>query len=113
MRRRLAVLSLVLLWGCGDRRHGEPTVAAAASLRKVLPELADAAHVRVKLVFGASGTLAKEVESGAPIDGVVFAAKTPVDGLVAAKKAHDETIVATNRLVLVGEKGAPPLTFQT
>jgi molybdate transport system substrate-binding protein len=114
MRRRLQVVSValaLLLDACSH--HREPTVAAAASLRKVLPELVAAAHLKMKLVFGASGTLAKEVEGGAPIDGVIFAAKKPVEQLTSEGRAHDEAVVATNRLVLVGVKGGPALTFET
>ena len=98
----------------------EVTVAAATSLRKVLPALIDGfgkAHpgAAVRATYGASGELARQVEGGAGVDLVIVAAKDPIDrlaggGHVEAKRAR---VVATNELVLVGPAGGPKLTFQT
>jgi molybdate transport system substrate-binding protein len=104
----------------GPRPTGEITVAAAASLRTVFPELTRAyeAHrpgIRVAATFGASGDLAKQVEGGAPIDAVIFAAARPVDELAAAGyvEAGTRRVLATNELVLIGPRGGKPLTFAT
>jgi molybdate transport system substrate-binding protein len=98
----------------------EVTLAAAASLRNVLPALIQAFRLReggpdLAVTYGASGDLRKQVESGAPIDGVLFANAKPVDELITRKHADGATrkVVATNRLVLIGPKGAKPLTFAT
>jgi molybdate transport system substrate-binding protein len=124
-RRALGLLAAALaLAACARPPAGGPsadvTVAAAASLRAVLPELARAyqAHhpgARVTATYGASGDLKKQVEGGAPVDAVLFAAAQPVDDLVAKglAEASSRRVVATNALVLVGPRGGKPLTFAT
>jgi len=110
---------------CNTRKQGEviPTFAVAASLRNALPELQEAFRRapgggEVVATYGASGELKREVEAGAPIDGVLFAAGAPVDALVEAGlvTAASRKPVATNKLVLVGprlpEKETPP-RFET
>lgn len=121
-RRHLGVLAIALaLSACGKQAGGrEITVAAAASLRGVLPELARAYEkehpgVRVAATYGASGDLRKQVEGGAPIDAVIFAASKPVDTLIAAGRADAVTrrVIAQNQLILIGPKGGRPITFAT
>ncbi|MFO0762758.1 MAG: molybdate ABC transporter substrate-binding protein [Byssovorax sp.] len=120
--RLFALFALFALAACSKSKSGEREVviAAAASLRGVLPDLAarhEAAHVGVKVVatYGASGDLRKQVEGGAPIDGVVFASGKPVDDLIGKGKviASSRRVLATNVLVLIGPKGGPKLTFAT
>ena len=121
-RRRLALVAAALtLWAC-DRKppSSDVTIAAAASLRVVLPELARGYEARhpsehVVATFGASGDLKKQVEGGAPIDGVMLAAARPVQELADAGFVDPATrrVLATNTLVLVGRKGGPPVTFAT
>jgi molybdate transport system substrate-binding protein len=124
-RRVLVAFAALALAAC--HRSGEPapasreiTVAAAASLRGVLPELGrayEAGHpgARVAATYGASGDLKKQVEGGAPLDAVLFAAGRPVDELAAAGHVDPSSrrVVATNRLVLIGPKGGKPVTFAT
>lgn len=61
-------------------------VAAAADLRPLLTELAplyeQKNHVHVELVFGASGTLAKQIAEGAPYDVFASASEGFVDQAV-------------------------------
>jgi molybdate transport system substrate-binding protein len=123
MMRTLLALSLSLATAAcscsneGDRT--EVTLAVAASLRNVVPELAakfEKEHdVRIVATYGASGDLRKQVEGGAPIDGVIFAGARPVDDLVQGGRvdADSRRVLATNTLVLIGPKGARPLTFAT
>jgi len=120
-RRWLAAAALLALAACekGAPSH-EITLAAAASLRGVLPEIVrayEAGHpgVRVAATYGASGDLRKQVEGGAPVDAVLFASAQPVDTLIAERRVDAATrrVIATNQLVLIGPKGARPLTFAT
>ncbi len=135
-RRRFAqaVASLALA-GCkrDEPRAGEFTLAAAASLRSVLPALSRAFEAgnavpgvdppppmtrpatHVVATYGASGDLRKQVEGGAPVDGVIFAAARPVDDLIASGHAEraSRVVLATNALVLVGPRGGKPVTFAT
>jgi molybdate transport system substrate-binding protein len=97
----------------------EVLVAAATSLRKVMPALGEAfsaAHpgTRVVATFGASGDLCKQVEGGAKVDLVLFAAADPVDRLIRGGHVDAATrrVVATNELILIGPRGGPALTFR-
>lgn len=121
----LCMLSALGLAGCSREpaAREEIMLAAAASLRSVLPELIRAYEgkhpgVRVTATYGASGDLKKQVEGGAPIDGVIFASGKPVDELVRSHYADAEsrTVLAQNRLVLVGPSDPArrrALTFAT
>ena len=71
-----ALPTLLLLVGCsGEDRRPELLVGAASSLEPLLGELAERFErdneVEVTFVFSASGTIAQQIEQGAPID--VFA----------------------------------------
>lgn len=96
------------------------TVAAAASLRNVLPSLIsryDAGGPAISVTYGASGSLRRQVEGGAPIDLVLFAARKPVDQLLEKGLVDGSPVrLATNKLVLIGpaaRRTADPLTFAT
>lgn len=113
---RPLLLLLVLLIGCsGGPAPDSPTVAAAASLRTVMPALIDGFGGDVTVTYGGSGTLRQQVEGGAPIDVVLFAAPAPVDSLISKQLADPATRVrvATNDLVLIGPTDAKDLTFET
>jgi molybdate transport system substrate-binding protein len=117
----VALLALVLLTACTPSPVAkELSIAAATSLREVMPELVRAytsvhpgSHVAV--TYGASGDLKAQVEAGAPIDAVLFAGDKPLDELISGGRVDraSRTIVASNELVLVGKKAGPPLTFAT
>lgn len=82
----------------------ETTVAAAISLRNVLPTLIEryGKDKNVTVTYGASGDLRKQVEGGAPIDIVVLASKKPVDQLIEKGLVDGESVrLATNTLVLI------------
>jgi len=135
-RRRFAqAVAALALAGCErDKPHpGEVTLAAAASLRFVLPVLSRAFEAgnavpgvdppppmarpttRVVATYGASGDLKKQVEGGAPVDAVILAAARPVDDLIAGRhvEAASRVVLATNGLVLIGPRGGKPVTFAT
>jgi len=121
-RRQVLALGLALALGGCDRgtAPSEITLASAASLRAAVPKLArafEASHkgVRVTSTFGASGDLERQVEAGAPVDAVLFAAAKPVDKLAASGRvdAASRRVVATNELVLIGPAGKRGVTFAT
>ena len=99
----LALLLGACVGGASTSDAPTATVAAAASLRTVMPALLEAWGSHATVTYGASGTLRRQVESGAPIDVVVFASATPVDDLIAngLAAASSRTRVATNELVLI------------
>jgi molybdate transport system substrate-binding protein len=108
--------------GSGARGDSERpiTLAAAASLRSALPDLVKAfqdasGRPSIQVSYGASDALRKQVEAGAPIDAVLFAAPDDVDALIAEGLADASTrrVIATNRLVLIGPRDGPALRFAT
>jgi molybdate transport system substrate-binding protein len=105
--------SLSAALGCGPADTESTVVAAAASLRAVIPDLAgrfqrESGTLPPLVTYAGSGTLRRQVEAGAPIDLVVFAGSAPVDDLIAAGlvDAASRRIVARNRLVLIGPSDA-------
>jgi molybdate transport system substrate-binding protein len=80
-----------------------PTVLAAASLKKVLPQITP----KAKYTFGGSGALETDIEQGAPAD--VFAAASPKQpAALFAKGLVDKPVeFATNTLVLIVPKSNP------
>lgn len=111
--RRL-VPALVLVLSCGVFAHAQPpvTIAAAASLNGVLPELMAAferkhgAHLDV--VFGASGVLTRQITDGAPFDLFLAADEGFPNRLTAAGLTRDAGVVyATGRLAVFAPAGSP------
>ena len=106
--------------GCKPERPGiVVTVAAAASLRKVVPALiaafaAEHPNVKIRAAFGASGDLRKRVQDGAPVDALLLANAKPVDDLVASGhvRAQSRAVVAGNELILIASSRRT-LTFAT
>ena len=112
----LAAISVFLL-GCGSGGSGStaarpqataaagspPTVFAAASLTKVLPEI----DPRAKYTFGGSGALAAEIQQGAPADVFVAASSKQPAALFAKGLVGKPVKFATNTLVLIVPKGNP------
>jgi molybdate transport system substrate-binding protein len=87
------------------------TVFAAASLRDALTEIAGHYPADVTLSFAGSGTIARQVAAGAPVDAVVLAHRDWTGWLVARGLVAEGTIreVAGGALVLIGPRSAAPL----
>lgn len=133
MRRRpvtaaIAVLALGLATACGAdaptasdgttadgsaELRGTLTVSAASSLTEVFAAVAadfEAAHpgVDVTVNVGSSGTLATQIEEGAPVDVAAFADEATMTRLVdAGLVVGPVEVFATNELVIVTEPGNP------
>jgi molybdate transport system substrate-binding protein len=89
-----------------------PRVAAAANLTSALTEIAGQftrdRGARVELVFGASGTLARQIEDGAPFELFLAADEEFPNRLTAAGLTRDPGVVyALGRLVLFAPAGSP------
>lgn len=112
-RGRLILLLLLcflvtVFGGCRDRQRISLTISAAASLQDSLTAVETAyraSHLTVgfRNNFGSSGTLAREIEEGAPVDVFLSAASGPMDkvvndGLIAAGTRQD---LLRNSLVLI------------
>lgn len=88
------------------------TVAAAADLRLAFTELAERFADRgldVKLTFGSSGLLARQVVEGAPFDAFSSADLRRVDEVIDAGRGDPRTraVYAVGRLVVYTRRGLP------
>ena len=102
----------LLLFAGGQVGAGEVTVSAAASLRESLGELSASfarTHPGVAILkhHGASGTLARQLEAGAPADLFISADQAWMDYLRDRNlvQAASITTLAFNALVFVGAPG--------
>lgn len=87
------------------------TVSAAASLKNALAEIEksyETSHknIDIKFNYGASGALANQIKSGAPVDIFFSAAQNKVDDLVKSKDIDkkDTTTLLKNHLVLISKE---------
>lgn len=105
-----AVLALAACDGARDEPAAAATitVSAAASLREALTDAErryEAANpgVDVRTNFGASGSLARQIEQGAPVDVFVSAAEKPMGALQqrGLVDARSRRTLAGNELVLI------------
>jgi len=108
----LLAIVLCLAWPAQSTAQKPPTIAAAANLNFVLKEIADAfaraRGTRVELVFGASGTLTRQIRDGAPFEMFLSADEDFPSQLNAAGLTRDAgAVYAIGRLVVFAPKGSP------
>jgi molybdate transport system substrate-binding protein len=89
-----------------------PTIAAAANLNFALTEIADRfardSGARVELVFGASGTLTRQIRDGAPFEMFLAADEDFPKQLSAAGLTREDGVVyAVGRLAIFAPTGSP------
>jgi molybdate transport system substrate-binding protein len=82
----IVLLGLVALLGGCKAEHPTLTLSIAASLQDAMVEVEsnyqrDHGRVAFRNNFGASGTLAREIEQGAPVDAILSAGSKPMDDL--------------------------------
>lgn len=93
----------------------ELTVFAAASMREAMERIGQAYETetgnRVIFSFAGTGTLARQVEAGAPADLFVSADEAWMDYVVDRGAVDAQTVrqIASNKLVLIGSKDAQSL----
>jgi molybdate transport system substrate-binding protein len=117
MRRRFvlgACAVALLAWVASREVNGErpPTIAAAANLGFALTEIAERfardRGSRVEVVFGASGTLTRQIQEGAPFEMFLAADEELPNQLAAAGLTRDAGVVyAVGRLVIFAPAGSP------
>jgi molybdate transport system substrate-binding protein len=112
-RRSFLVLFLVWLPGLPDlAAQRPPTIAAAANLNVALSEIARQFErdrgMHVDVVFGASGTLTRQIRDGAPFEMFLAADEEFPDQLTAAGLTRGAgAVYAIGRLVLFAPTGSP------
>ena len=122
-RRLFAPCLLIVLLGaltaCHRTQPTVLTVSAAASLTDALQEIEtgfqhDNPGVEIQNNFGSSGTLARQIEDGAPVDVFISAASKSMDDL----QTHGLIVVSTrqnvlrNSLVLIAPRDSKLGSFQ-
>lgn len=116
---RVLLLSALLLCGRGvlgcAPSQELPRIAAASSLQSVLPDLIAQWGGEVEVTYGASGTLQRQIELGAPVEAVVFAALAPLEELEGRGLMMPESrrLLAGNQLVLVGAAAGITLNWRS
>ena len=105
-------IAFCLAWPTRSIAQKAPTVAAAANLNFALNDIADAfaraRNTRVELVFGASGTLTRQIRDGAPFELFLAADEEFPNQLTAAGLTRDAgAVYAVGRLVVFAPKGSP------
>jgi molybdate transport system substrate-binding protein len=114
--RSLLVLTCLLAvngqGGPSDASQASATVAAASDLQFALDAIVKAFAAetgeRVTLVFGSSGTLARQAMNGAPFDLFLSADEAFVDMLANGGYAKDRgTLYGIGRIVLFAPRGSP------
>ena len=112
--RRVAHLLCLLLIVAAPAAAGaqKPVVAAASDLGFALTEVADRfakdTGQQVELVFGSSGTLARQIRDGAPFDLFLSADESFVEQLASAGLTRDGgALYAIGRIVLFAPTGSP------
>jgi molybdate transport system substrate-binding protein len=108
----LAVVGLVLAQGAQTFAQRPPTIAAAANLNFALTEIAEQFKrergTSVDVVFGASGTLTRQIQDGAPFELFLAADEEFPNQLFAAGLTRDGgAVYAVGRLVVFAPKGSP------
>ena len=114
IRRVLGVTAACLLIGtsCELAAQRPPTIAAAANLNFALTEIANQfardRGIRVEVVFGASGTLTRQIQDGAPFEMFLAADEEFPTRLTAARLTRDEgAVYAVGRLAIFAPTGSP------
>lgn len=110
-RRHFLTVSAAAITTSADAGDAPPVIAAAASLRFVLPELAkafaDRGGDKVRLVFGSSGTLTQQIRNGAPFELFLSADERFVIALAADRHVTTEgSVYAVGRLAIVAPEGS-------
>ncbi|MFN3209623.1 MAG: molybdate ABC transporter substrate-binding protein [Roseovarius sp.] len=109
----LLTIVCTVVAAAGHARADDPvTIFAAASLRGALEAALDGAAADVRISYGGSGTMARQVAQGAPADVVILANVSWMDWLEEQDLLAGESRLDLlgNRLVLIGPEGAEPLT---
>jgi molybdate transport system substrate-binding protein len=85
---------------------------AVPALRQLIPQFEQAAHAKVVLVSGSTGTLAQQIRNGAPADLFFAANDTAVDDLAKAGTIQlgARVVYARGRLVLAALKSRREIT---
>ncbi|MDN4492716.1 molybdate ABC transporter substrate-binding protein [Ureibacillus aquaedulcis] len=114
MRKLVTIFSIILtciIGGCASassekENSGVLTISAASSLQDVLEEMAaefnnKPSNLAIQYNFGATGSLVKQIEQGAPVDLFISASREKFDELSTKGFIQESAAFISNELVLV------------
>jgi molybdate transport system substrate-binding protein len=112
IRALLVVAGVAIAYWAGAAAQRPPTIAAAANLNFALTEIKEQfvreRGTRVEIVFGASGTLTRQIQDGAPFELFLAADEEFPKQLTAAGLTRDAGVVyAVGRLAIFAPVGSP------
>ncbi len=107
-----AALVAPVVWGRAQPRSETPVVAAASDLQFALEEIAGAfsrdTGLAVRLAFGSSGNLSRQIRQGAPFQLFLSADEDYVNELVRAGLTRDDgALYAVGRLAVIAAHRSP------
>ncbi|MCM3387055.1 molybdate ABC transporter substrate-binding protein [Ureibacillus chungkukjangi] len=106
---------IAIMGGCSQSSSGKDddslvlTISAASSLKNVLEELRDEfkkkhQEIDIQFNFGASGSLSKQIEQGAPVDLFLSASNDKFEKLTDLGLIQESATFISNELVLITGK---------
>jgi molybdate transport system substrate-binding protein len=105
--------ALTVVCGCREKQHTTLTLSVAASVQDAIVEVEtaykqDHADTEFRNNFGSSGTLAQQIQTGAPVDAFLSAGAKPMDQLETAGLLQQGTRenLLHNTLVLIAPQGS-------
>ena len=108
IKKILFIVIMISMMGCNkDKKEKESvTISIAASLTDGIEEVAKNytrdTGIEVMINLGASGSLRKQMEEGAPVDFIFLASKDHIDQLVKEKIIDESKHLLENTLVVIG-----------
>ncbi len=115
----ILILALVPFTACHRNAQTTLTISVAASLEGTIEPVEAAYHavhpdIAFRNNFGSSGTLAREIENGAPVDAFLSAAEGPMNSLAAQNLLAQSSRlnVLQNSLVLIAPQSSKLANFQ-
>ena len=108
IKKILFILIMISLMSCnrGKKEKETVTISVAASLTDGIEEVAKNytkdTGIEVRINLGASGSLRRQMEEGAPVDFIFLASKDHIDQLVKGKIIDKDKHLLENTLVVIG-----------
>jgi len=108
MKKIFFILTMTLLISCNNKEKEVVTISAAASLTDGIEEIAKKytkeTGIEVMINLGASGSLRRQMEEGAPVDFIFLASKKHIDKLIEKNMIDTRKDLLENTLVVIGNK---------
>ncbi|MGB6128435.1 MAG: molybdate ABC transporter substrate-binding protein [Psychrilyobacter sp.] len=106
IKKILFIVIMISIMGCSKDKKESVIISVAASLTDGIEEIAENytkdTGIEVMINLGASGSLRKQMEEGAPVDFIFLASKKHIDQLAEKKIIIESKYLLENSLVVIG-----------